>query len=611
MFRFYVIILVMLLGISRSPDLYGQGNDVCIEKITVNYDSVLFDRHRDFLPDDIYILDNTANNLLIECSPPGEGYMFSFRLFGNDNIWSPWSGRPVKEYTNLKPGDYSLHIKVMMPGGEISEYDTGSFRIEQPFYLTTLAFILYTILLLLILFAIFRLLLSRHKSRQARLEAIIQERTEELMSEKERTENLLANLLPKDTADEIMSKGKATKQKYNFVTVLFSDIEGFTRIAEEVNPEELIDELDNFFFHFDSVVEKHNIEKIKTIGDAYMCAGGIPHRNRTNPLEVVLAALEMQEYMLSLKKEQTARGIKFWDIRIGIHTGTVIAGVVGQKKLSYDIWGDTVNTASRMESSGIAGKINISGVTYEYVKDFFICEYRGKMPVKYKGDLDMYFVKGIRPELREEGKNIPNKVFNNKLLNLKVQDLEDYYFEWYEANVPDDFSFHNVKFLKNICTQTELLATAEQLDEEIILGLRLASLFIKSGLTDDYNEPLEHSVEHLKKMAPQYGFGQPYIDHAEMIIRELYAMETARPEVQILMDAINDYRGHVDYPMVTELRYEEENSREGPLDRKKWYAEEREKIRNHDFFTATARLLKSYSGEEQAQNLERYTGHIE
>ena len=175
----------------------------------------------------------------------------------------------------------------------------------------------------------------------------------------------------RSSADEIVAKGKADKIKYNFVTVLFSDIQGFTKIAEEMNPEVFIDELDKFFFYFDSVVEKYGIEKIKTIGDAYMCAGGIPEKNRTNPVEVILAALEMKAYMSRLKESSELEGMKFWDIRIGIHTGTVVAGVVGQKKLSYDIWGDTVNTASRMESSGEAGKINISGTTYEFVKDFF------------------------------------------------------------------------------------------------------------------------------------------------------------------------------------------------------------------------------------------------
>jgi len=133
--------------------------------------------------------------------------------------------------------------------------------------------------------------------------------------------------LTKETADELKKKGKASSQKYEMVTVLFSDIQGFTKIAEQMNPEALIDQLDNFYFHFDSVVEKYNIEKIKTIGDAYMCAGGIPEKNKTNPVEVVLAALEVQDYMRELKKKNA----EIWDVRIGIHTGPVIAGVIGHK----------------------------------------------------------------------------------------------------------------------------------------------------------------------------------------------------------------------------------------------------------------------------------------
>ncbi|HBZ20801.1 MAG TPA: guanylate cyclase, partial [Bacteroidales bacterium] len=271
-----------------------------------------------------------------------------------------------------------------------------------------------------------------------------------------------------------MANGKATKTKYNFVTVLFSDIQGFTQIAEEMNPEVLIDELDKFFFHFDSVVEKYRIEKIKTIGDAYMCAGGIPEKNRTNPVEVILAALEMQEYMKNLKEASLIQGMKYWDIRIGIHTGTVIAGVVGHKKLSYDIWGDTVNIASRMESSGEAGKINISGATYEFVKDFFICEYRGKMPVKYKGELEMYFVKEIIPELRDENGS-PNSKFRFKMQLIKLQDVEESVNKMFIDEAPPSLCFHNAQLAVSITSQAELLATAEGLPLEQYVNLKLAS----------------------------------------------------------------------------------------------------------------------------------------
>ena len=316
-------------------------------------------------------------------------YLYSYILEGYDDRPSLHSDDHIKDYTNLPPGDYRLILNYTTAGGNSGSGTLISFRVLPPWFFSTTAQIWIPLLLISFIWFLFEHLNLRFARRRYALEQIINMRTEELIKEKEKSESLLANLLPKTTADELMSKGKASKMKYNFVTVLFSDIQGFTRIAEEMNPEVLIDELDRFFFHFDSVVEQYNIEKIKTIGDAYMCAGGIPEKNRTNPVEVVLAAVMMQQYMSKLKAEAEAEGRSFWDIRIGIHTGTVVAGVVGHKKLSYDIWGDTVNTASRMESSGEPGKINISGTTYEFVKDYFVCEHRGKMPVKYKGELDM------------------------------------------------------------------------------------------------------------------------------------------------------------------------------------------------------------------------------
>src|SRR5665648_688784 len=200
-----------------------------------------------------------------------------------------------------------------------------------------------------------------------------------------------------------------------------------------------------------------------------MCAGGIPEKNRTNPVEVLLAALEMKTYMNNVKETSGVEGMKHWDIRIGVHTGTVIAGVVGHKKLSYDIWGDTVNTASRMESSGEAGKINISGSTYEYVKDFFTCEFRGKMPVKYKGSLEMYFVNGIIPELIDEAGG-PNRKFIVKMQMIKLQDIEEIITKMFDDEAPPNLYFHNSSLVKNISIQVELLSKAENLpDEELSL----------------------------------------------------------------------------------------------------------------------------------------------
>jgi class 3 adenylate cyclase len=213
-----------------------------------------------------------------------------------------------------------------------------------------------------------------------------------IAKEKQKSEALLLSILPAETAQELKEKGTATPKRYDLATVLFSDFKGFTNIAEGMSPEDLVKELDKCFLAFDEIAEKYGLERIKTIGDAYMCAGGLPTANKTNPVDAVKAGIDMQNFMAHLKKQREAEGKPYFECRLGIHSGKVVAGVVGKKKFAYDIWGDTVNIASRMESSGEVGRINLSADTYNLVKDHFKCEYRGKVNAKGKGDVDMYFV---------------------------------------------------------------------------------------------------------------------------------------------------------------------------------------------------------------------------
>ncbi len=213
--------------------------------------------------------------------------------------------------------------------------------------------------------------------------------------EKLRSEELLLNILPLKVAEELKNKGSADAQLIDEVTVLFTDFKGFTQLSEKLTPKELVAEINECFSAFDHIMEKHGVEKIKTIGDAYMAAGGLPTANTTHAEDVVNAALEIQTFMQEHKAKKIAAHELFFEIRIGVHTGPVVAGIVGIKKFAYDIWGDTVNTASRMESSGEVGKVNISGTTYALVKDKFTCVHRGKVQAKGKGEIDMYFVSKI------------------------------------------------------------------------------------------------------------------------------------------------------------------------------------------------------------------------
>jgi len=230
------------------------------------------------------------------------------------------------------------------------------------------------------------------------LDERVKERTNDLELSRKKSDELLLNILPAQIAEELKTRGRAVPRHYDLVSVMFTDFKGFTGVAEKLDPIDLISELDSCFVYFDDVVERFNLEKIKTIGDSYMCAGGIPVPNETNPVESILAGMEILNFMKKKREEKSERGEPFWEIRIGIHSGSVIAGVVGKRKFAYDIWGDAVNMASRLETADEVWKINISAQTYELVKDYFECSYRGKIPVKYKGEIDMYFVDRILPE---------------------------------------------------------------------------------------------------------------------------------------------------------------------------------------------------------------------
>jgi len=224
------------------------------------------------------------------------------------------------------------------------------------------------------------------------LEQKVTERTEELEEEKHKSDKLLLNILPFEIAEELRTKGTTLPRKFKKVTVMFTDFQGFTQLSETMSPEELVNELDKHFSAFDEIIGKYKLEKIKTIGDSYMCVGGLPVPNSTHATDTVKAGLEILEYMEKNKEYCKLNGKPIFEMRIGLHSGPVIAGVVGSKKFVYDIWGDAVNTASRMESSGVAGKLNVSETTYESIKNDFNCTFRGKIEAKNKGEIDMYFV---------------------------------------------------------------------------------------------------------------------------------------------------------------------------------------------------------------------------
>jgi class 3 adenylate cyclase len=209
--------------------------------------------------------------------------------------------------------------------------------------------------------------------------------------QRKKAEELLLNILPASVAEELQANGHVEPMYFEDVTIVFADFVGFTLAVEQLPAEELVRILNEYFTDFDNIVGRYGLEKLKTIGDSYMFAGGLPVRNPAHPVDAVLAALEM----IHVTKERTARGPVDWQLRIGLHTGPVVAGVVGIHKFAFDIWGDSVNFGSRMEASGAAGRINMSAFTYARVKDFFSCEKRGRVEIKDGREVEMYFVNGV------------------------------------------------------------------------------------------------------------------------------------------------------------------------------------------------------------------------
>ncbi|MCG3165792.1 MAG: hypothetical protein POELPBGB_01567 [Bacteroidia bacterium] len=360
------------------------------------------------------VVDASNNMLSFKIAAPyylkTDATEFQYIIDGLMTDWSKWDSKSEIGPFPLPPGDYTLRVRARNILGTVSPEKTLSFSINPPFYKTWYFYLLYVLAGAGLVWLFIRFREASLKREQAVLEEKVRIRTAELAAQKEKTEELLLNILPHDTAEELKSKGYATTRFYNMASVMFTDFKDFTKISETMKPTELVEELDLCFKTFDDIIEKYGLEKIKTIGDSYMCAGGIPKADDFNPIRITLAALEICEYMEVRRKDKKVKAP--FEIRIGIHTGPITAGVVGKKKFAYDIWSDTVNTASRMESSGKVGMVNVSGTTHEFIKTYFDCEHRGKVEAKNKGQIDMYFVTGIKEKYSMMGNGkTPNELF--------------------------------------------------------------------------------------------------------------------------------------------------------------------------------------------------------
>ncbi len=400
------------------------------------------------------------------------------------------------------------------------------------------------------------------------------------------------------TKREIEEQGRKHTRKYNFATVLFTDIQGFTRIAEHLNPEQLVDELDRYFIYFDELVDRYGVEKIKTIGDAYMCAGGVPDTDSANPIEVTLVGLGMIDYV----NGRRAADKGFWNIRVGINTGPVVSAHLGNIKRAFDIWGDTVNTASRMESGGEPGRVNVSDNTYQKIRDYFECEYRGKMPVKYKGEIDMYFVNRLKEEYCVAGTTCqPNSLLLRKMQILRIHDFE----QRVRDTLLKDAHPNTTKRMDALLARVTTLYTMERMTDEEVAVCGVAAIFIFVKLNFPKDNEISGKAEAEENMRKMH-----LTDTLQETVRRVTQHVVARrpPEdrmEEVLCDALNEIYGRKDIlPLLLDLYDEKVACGQERRSRNAWLAKQREQIAEFSFYTDSARRLSDASKAKQLEMID-------
>jgi class 3 adenylate cyclase len=433
----------------------------------------------------------------------------------------------------------------------------------------------------------------------------LEKQNEKLSRDHEKVKALYEKVSPDGLKDAEVIK-KESSLKFNMATVLFADIHGFSRLVEGMDSSAVMDELDEILYEFDSIVTRYKIEKIKTIGDTYMCAGGIPVKNITNPVDVVMAAMEMRNYLSQYETGKRGEANRIWDLKIGIHTGPVTAAISGKKKVNYDIKGDTVNTASRVEAVSERGSILISVMTYELVKEFFDCEYFGKLPVKYKGDLQMYRVLGLKPEFSVDGEGVmPNEAFRIKFGLIQFTDIQEIILDKLEKELPDYLYYHNVKHTVDIVTEVELIGWGEGCTDEEILLLKTAGLFHDAGHTVAYDNHEYHGTVLAREMLPQYNYSPGQIEKICSII-----MATKMPPKptnlleNIICDSDLDYLGRSDFIPVSNTLYEELKAQNKIGSLNDWNKLQVKFISGHQYFTQTARSLREVNKQQQIERIQ-------
>tara|TARA_B100001287_G_scaffold5367_1_gene4138 strand:- start:4743 stop:8606 length:3864 start_codon:yes stop_codon:yes gene_type:complete len=516
-------------------------------------------------------------------------------------------------YSNLSAGEYTFKVWISNIDGIWSEPRQITIIVSPPIWETWEFYVGLGVVLFLLIWLGYILRVKAIKRQQRRLAFLVERRTKtitkqknqieqqnrKIEKEKEKADQLLLNILPSETADELKNKGVARTRQYRRVTVMFTDIKDFSRVAETMDPTELVKSLDNLFREFDKIIEKYQIEKIKTMGDAYMAVGGLPLRDKENPINCVLAALEIQQLMLKLKEKSIKNGEGFWELRIGIHTGDVIAGVIGSKRIAYDIWGSTVNIAQRMETSGETWKVNISESTFEHISPYFKCINRGVIPTKNTGDVKMYYVEGIKPHLSLKSEGVvPNNKFREYVdlhlySSINYKKAERHIMKVLKNGLPENLHYHGIHHTYDVVRAVERIAIMEGVMDDDIFVLKSAATYHDAGFVEQYdsNEPV--GARLAEEILPKYGYTDEQIEVVKKLIYATIIPHNPKSKLEeIICDADLDYLGRDDFFEIADTLRRELRDHGKIKSDKLWDEIQVKFLTQHKYFTASAKKMR-------------------
>lgn len=563
---------------------------------------------------------------------------FKYRLSGDDNIEEKLGATNQLRFTSLAPGSYTLEVYARNYNSDWNKRPAVIvINVEKPFWMTWWFYGALSLVLAFIIVRRVRQSIERERRQQVRLELKIAERTKEIRAktneieeqkkkleeqklelekEKEKSELLLNNLLPKETASQLKNEGQSAARDFNLVSVMFTDFVGFTQIAENMTAKNLVGILDKFFRKFDQIIEDHDLEKIKTIGDAYMCAGGVPIRNKTNPINTVLAAIRIQDYMRQEKAKAIAEGKHYWKLRIGINTGPVSAGVIGTKRYAYDVWGRTVNRAQRMERICEPEHIAITEDTFEHIEPYFECINKGKVKTKSGLEINMYEVVSIKPELSENGEGIiPNEAFH-KLVNLhfyskiSYSKAERFIMSKLLNELSPKLHYHSYYHSKDVTRQAERIAIGEGITDEDLFLLKTAASYHDAGFVKQYENNESIGAKMAEEILPNFGYSTSQIKRIKELIYVTEVPHNPKNKLEeIICDADLDYLGRDDFHEISD-KLRRELKEHGKIDSDRQWDEMQVKfLEQHRYFTKTSietrRPKKIQNYEEVKARLEQ------